>query len=33
MPDLMVTVIYTTQFDRDHVLCLKFCSANVQIHD
>ena len=25
--------IYYSKFDRDHVLCIKFCSANVQIHD
>ena len=25
--------IYYSKFDRDHVLCIKFFSANVQIHD
>ena len=26
-------VVVCSVFDRDHVLCIKFCSANVQIHD
>ena len=29
----ILAVIYYSKFDRDHVLCITFCSANVQIHD